>query len=181
MNEIILAEFLDGESIFERIRGLTHFPFFDQYSPDDLDALLIYHYGERIVFDKAINLSLDMLSSQIVNTFSDDWNNLIKLSSLNILDGKTKTINEDTTKTTLNTGSNDNTHKVSAFNSDELINDYSDVQSNTNTYDDTGNRVLKETNTSLNDAFNNLLLAQKVNIINQVVKNVASYITLDIY
>ena len=50
MNEIILAEFLDGESIFERIKGVTPFPFFDKYKPDDLDELLIYHYGERIVF-----------------------------------------------------------------------------------------------------------------------------------
>lgn len=180
-SDIILAEFLDGESIFERIKTLSPYPFFDTYSPKQLDELLIYNFGERLVYYKIISLSLDQVTNLIFTQFNESWLNMINIQNFNIGEGNIKTITENTVNSSVATGSNNNTHKVSAFNDDELINDYADVANNTNTNDGTGEKIITEKNKTLQGVYNNLLLAQKVNIMNTVIKNVANTLTLDIY
>lgn len=181
MSDIILAEFLDNESIFKRIQSLNPYPFFDTYSPEQLDELLIYNFGERLVYYKIISLSLDSVANLIYTQFNDSWLNMINIQSFNIADGNIKTVTENTVNNSVSTGSNNNTHKVSAFNDVELIDDYSDVGNNTNTNDGKGEKIVTEKNKTLQGVYNNLLLTQKVNIMNTVIKNVANTLTLDIY
>ena len=90
-------------------------------------------------------------------------------------------VNETNSSSLINTGSNTTTHKVSAFNSPELIEDNADTESNTNTSNNDGTKLLTEKNISLKTAYNNLLLNQKLNIIESVIKDVSKYLTLDIY
>ena len=70
---------------------------------------------------------------------------------------------------------------MSAFNSPDLIADNSDIDSSTNTVNNDDTRLLTESQNSLQGLFNNLLLIKKLNIIETVVNDTASYLTLDIY
>ena len=181
MDEITLAEFLDQANLWGRIQALTPYPFFDTMSPDELDLKLILDYGERIVYPKIINLDLDKLSSLINNTFSIKWKQLITINNIDFINGEERVLNETVNNNVVNTGSNNTDHKVSAFNTDELILDSADHTASTNKTDGENIRLLTEKTTSLNTAYNNLLLAQKVNIIGIVLKDVSTFLTLDIY
>lgn len=181
MTEITLDQFLENESIFTRIQSLSPYPFFDQMPPLDMDNHLSIFYGERIIYPKMIKYSLDDLARLINNVHQDKWENLIKVNELDISKGTTRTIDEQKQGSTINTGANTRTHNVSAFNSPDLVADNSDIDSSTNTVNNDDTRLLTESSNSLQAIFNNLLLIQKVNIIETVVKDTASYLTLDIY
>lgn len=179
--EIRLGEYLEGDSIFGRIQSLSPFPFFDQMNALDMDKHLNIFYGERLVYHKFIKLDIESVAKLIVGLYSDKWEKMISINEIDFLAGSEKTINEVTDSNRIDTGSNTRTHKVSAFNSEELINDNSDIDSSTNTTDNNGNRLLTEKTKSLQNAFNNLQLSKKLNIIEAVVKDVSDYLTLNVY
>ena len=181
MTEITLDQFLENESIFIRIQSLNPYPFFDQIPPLDMDIHLSMFYGERIIYPKMIKYSLDDLARLINSVHKDKWENLIKVNELDIRQGTTRTIDEQKQGSTINTGANTRTHNVSAFNTPDLVADNSDIDSSTNTVNNDDTRLLTESKNSLQAIFNNLLLTQKLNIIETVVKDTASYLTLDIY
>lgn len=181
MNEITLDQFLENESIFTRIQSLSPYPFFDQMPPLDMDIHLSMFYGERIIYPKMIKYSLDDLARLINNVHKNKWENLIKSNEFDISKGETRTIDEKKQGSTINTGANTRTHNVSAFNTDDLIADNSDIDSNTNTVNNDDTRLLTESKNSLQVIFNNLLLTQKLNIIEIVLKDVSGFLTLDIY
>lgn len=181
MTEISLEQFLENESIFTRIQTLSPYPFFDQMPPLDMDKHLSIFYGERIVYPRMIKYSLDDLARLINNVHQEKWENLIKVNELDINKGATRTVDETKQDSIINTGANTRTHNVSAFNSPDLVVDNSDVDSTTNTVNNDGTRLLTESSSSMQTAYNNLLLTQKLNIIEAVVKDTASYLTLDIY
>lgn len=181
MNEITLDQFLENESIFTRVQTLTPYPFFDQMNPLDMDMHLSMFYGGRIVYPKMVRYSLDDLTRLINSVHKDKWENLIKVGGLDISEGSTRTIDEQKQGSTINTGANTRTHNISAFNTPELVADNSDTDSSTNTVNNDDTRLLTESNNSLQATYNNLLLTQKLNIIEAVVKDTANYLTLDIY
>ena len=181
MNEITLDQFLENESIFTRIQSLSPYPFFDKMPPLDMDIHLSMFYGERVIYPKMVKYSLDDLARLINNVHKSKWENLIKVYELDISKGETITIDEQKQGSTINTGANTRTHNVSAFNTVDLIADNSDIDSSTNTVNNDDTRLLTESKNSLQATFNNLLLTQKLNIIEAVVKDTASYLTLDIY
>ena len=181
MNEINLSQFLENESVFSRIQSLNPYPFFDQMNPLDMDRHLEMFYGEKIVYPKMIKYSLDQLVNNINSYYSKKWENYILVNSIDIANGAERTVNENNSSNVLNTGANTRTHKVSGFNTPELIEDNADVESNTATVDNTGTRLLTEKTKSLQTAYNNLQLHTKLNIIESVVKDVSNYLTLDIY
>lgn len=181
MPEITLDQFVENESIFTRIQTLSPYPFFDQMPPLDMDIHLSMFYGERIVYPKMVKYSLDDLARLINNVHQEKWENLIKFSVVDISKGSTRTVDETKQDSIINTGANTRTHNVSAFNTENLIADNSDIDSSTSTVNNDGTRLLTESNSSLQTVYNNLLLSQKLNIIEVVVKDTASYLTLDIY
>lgn len=181
MTEITLDQFLENESIFTRIQSLSPYPFFDQMTPLDMDKHLNIFYGERIIYPKMIKYDLDVLAGLIVGVLGNKWEKLILVNEIDIIYTNERVIDETNSNNVLNTGANTRTHKLSGFNDDELITDNSDVDSSTNTTDNNGTRLMTEKTKSLQVAFNNLCLTQKLNIIETVVKDVSSYLTLDIY
>ena len=181
MNEITLDLFLENESLFTRIQTLSPYPFFDHMPPLDMDIHLSLNYVDRIIYPKIIKYSLEDLARLINNVHQEKWENLIKIGDLDISKGATRTVAETIQDSSINTGANTRTHNISAFNNPDLVADNSDTDSSTNTINNDGTRLLTESNTSMQTAYNNLLLTQKLNIIETVVKDAASYLTLDIY
>ena len=181
MDEIILDEFLFNESLFDRIQSLSPFSFFDTVHPLKMDELLKVKYGERLVFHKYLKVDLDTIALFIVSEYQNKWNNILVTIDSDIKNGSERVLSEDTSNKVLTNGSNITENKVSAFNSDELITDKKDIDDNSSNTDNLENKLLTEKQISLNTAFNNLSISCKINIINIVLKDIASYLTLDIY
>lgn len=181
MEYLTLKQHLDNESVLGRIQSLSLYPFFDTIAPDELDKMLLLHYGDRIVFDKITELSIDSICIQLVGLYDKKWTDLISMNEIDINTGNEKIVTELNDIKQTSTALNNRDYKVSAFNSDELITDKKDIDDNASNTDNLENKLLTEKQISLNTAFNNLSISCKINIINIVLKDIASYLTLDIY
>ena len=113
--------------------------------------------------------------------YDKKWTNLIDVNNIDIKNSSERTVTELNDIKQTNTALNNRDYKVSAFNTEELITDKKDVDDNSSNTDNLENKQLTEKRLSLNIAYNNLSISDKINIINIVLKDIASYLTLDIY
>lgn len=180
---ITLSEYQSIGSIWGGILALEPFPFADTTPAAQLDAMLGLDYGDRTMFSKMVALPIATVSANIVALYKDSWLKLIEIQAmdLDVTSGATRKQTETINKTEVRNSSTDNVNKVSAFNSDDLINN--DGNNSTGLDDLAGDttRVLTDAQISLANAFNNLSLLDKSNILRTVNKDVASYLTLDVY
>lgn len=178
-----LGEYQTIGSIWGGIIALEPFPFANNAA--QLDAMLGLDYGDRFMFSKMVTLPIATVAANIVALYKDKWLNTVAALGVSpIADigaGSSKRTTETINKTEARNNSRDDVNKVSAFNSDELITN--DGTTSTGEDDLTGEtqRTLTESNISLINAFNNLSLLDKSNILKLANKDVASYLTLDIY
>ena len=174
---------LTGGSIFTAIQTTNNFPFFVGNDAVDLDYMLTLNYGQRLVFSSFIDVPVNTVAKHIVKLYGDKWNGLIKFNENGFNIGaasSVKTMGKQKT-TGIKTDNTDVTNKVSAFNSDELLVDTgSTTVGDENTTQDVNRDSLVET-FNIQTAFNNLPLAEKTNIINVVLKDVANYLTVLAY
>ena len=178
-----LRQFLKDSNIFTEIKSVEDFPFLDGDSPLNLNSMLKISYGNKRVFSGFADETVSAVAKYIVLTYSDKWNKLIIAADnkLNLAATSTKVISDTSNSSGTKTTDGDSTRKVSAFNSDELIPDYSDVKTGVDT--DSNNKQVdrKEEILSLKNLFDNLPLLERTNIINIVLKDVSDYLTVAIY
>ena len=178
-----LKEYLADANIFNSIKAIENFPFLEGDSSDELNMMLKINYGQKIMFSGMVDLSINDAAKYIVKTYSNSWNKLLTAlnSDFNVAADYIKVTTGNSNTTGNNTDDNTNIHKVAAFNSDELLDDYSDVGARTGT---SANETIsdgKEVNLSLKSLFDNLPLIERTNIINIVLKDVSNYLTLSVY
>lgn len=178
-----LDDFMRQGSIWSGVRALEPFPFFDTYTPQQLDMFMGESYGHRYMFSKAVTKTIDEVAIGIVANFKDKWGKLIEVQAMdyNLQSSGGKTTTEKVGKSEKRNLKNDNTNKVSAFNTDELITNDGSASTGSDQLIADNTRTVTEANISLIDAFNNLSLLDKSNILSTVLKDVASYLTLDVY
>lgn len=178
-----LDDFMRQGSIWSGVRALKPFPFFDTYTPQQLDMFMGESYGHRYMFNKAVTKTIDEVAIGIVANFKDKWEKLIEVQAMdyNLQSSGGKTTTEKVGKSEKRNLKNDNTNKVSAFNTDELITNDGSASTGSDQLIADNTRTVTEANISLIDAFNNLSLLDKSNILSTVLKDVASYLTLDVY
>lgn len=178
-----LRGYLTGGSIFTAIQTTNNFPFFAGNDAADLDYMLTLNYGQRLMFSAFIDVPVNTVAKHIVKLYGDKWDGLIKFNESGANIGavsSVKTTGKQKT-TGVKTDNTDVTNKVSAFNSDELLVDTgSTTVGDENTTQDVDRDSLVET-FNIQTAFNNLPLAEKTNIINVVLKDVANYLTVSAY
>lgn len=183
MSDLKLTEYLSRGSVWGGIQALAPYPFFDTYTPDQLNQQLDLLYGERVVFtkfsDKAISLAADLIFVE----FNDKWLNLIKVNSevFNLAASVTNKKTETTTTTENTTRESGTTNKVSAFNTEDLIIDGGTDNTETGDKDTTASKVTTDDKISLGSAYNNLTLAEKISIIKTVNKDIAQFLSLSVY
>ena len=183
MESTKLSEYLDSGSIWGSIQALNDYPFFVDYPANNLDGLTKFLYGEREVFSKFHSLTIEEVSELIYVAMSKKWNDLLSVNETNFNFGssltnrKTETIN--TTENSLKGG--DNLNKVSAFNTEEMVNDGGSTFSETGEKEGITTKTTTDDKMSLDAAYKNLTLAEKVSIINVVTSDVAKFLTLSIY
>lgn len=185
MNEINLDQFLEGEDLWGRVITLAPdaVPFTNQYSAEYLNTKLVLNYGDRIVFSKMIKLDINTICELIINTYSDKWKSLININDLeiNIASNNTRKLNEINSTKECRENEIDNINTISAFNTDELINNDGSNTKGTDTSNKSDSRILTDEYLNYATAFNNLSLLEKNHIINIVLKDVSNLLTLEIY
>lgn len=178
---ITLAGYMEQGSIWGGIIALGPLPF--PATAEQLDAMLESDYGDRFMFSKMVTKPISEVSANIVALYMDQWKKLVEVTSMDfdIGSGATKKTTETIKRVEGRTNTRDDINKVSAYNSDELINN--DGATSTGSDDLTGDtdRVLTEENINLVNAFNNLSLLDKSNILKTVNKDVSTYLTLSVY
>lgn len=180
---VLLGDYMRQGSLWEGVRALEPFPFFDTFSAQQLDLFTEETYGNRIMFSRMVTKPIADVAVGIVANFKTKWEQLIELqaSNIDVTASNSKTTTEKVDKSEKRNLKNDNTNKVSAFNTDELITNDGSASTGSDQLIVDNTRTLTEANISLKDAFNNLSLLDKSNILATVLKDVASYLTLDVY
>lgn len=178
-----LKGYLADANIFTSIKAIENFPFLVGGSSDELNMMLKINYGQKIMFSGMVDLSINDAAKYIVKTYSDSWNKLLTAlnSDFNVAADSVKVTSGKSNARGTNTDDNTTTHKVAAFNSDELLEDYSDVGVRTGTSSNETVNDGKEINLSLKSLYDNLPLIERTNIINIVLKDVSNYLTLSVY
>lgn len=180
---INLSEFLTQGSIFTAINSIKPLPFLDDGQAIIMDRMLSLQYGDRVMFSKMITQSLPQIAEMIVMNEGAKWDNMIKLLDdvENLPRGKTRKLSETVNDSENRTNTTDHKNVVSAFNSDELIVNDGSIGNNTDESANQKTRELTDSTSSLWDSQNALSLSEKNNIINTVIKDVSSYLTINIY
>jgi len=181
MDELLLKDYLKTNDIWAAIQALEDFSFIG--SSDDMNLQLSVDYGQRIMFNSIAELTTEQVAKMIVATRSNKWTGLILFSESAIdigaefTDFKTGTAltDQDQSQTT------NDVNKVSAYNSTDLIIDGGSDSDVTSDLNKTVTTQEEQKRVSLKNVYDNLNLTDKTNIISVVQKDVALYLTLDIY
>lgn len=183
MTSLKLEQYLEGGSIWGSIQALSPYPFFDDYSAEQLDKQTKLLYGEREVFRKFHELTIGEAAALVYVAMNKKWLNLLSMEELPFNLGASVTNKKtETTNTTENTlKESDNLNKVSAFNTEDLINDGGSNLSETGEKEGTATKITTDDKISFEAAYANLTLAEKISIINTVTSDVAQFLTLSIY
>ena len=178
-----LRGYLTGGSIFTAIQTANDYPFFADTPPTELDQMMAFMYGDRMVASSFIGVDIALAGKLISKIYGEKWTALIRFNSTPIDIGAkevTKTVGSENmvgTKVDVSTSEN----KVSAFNSDVLI---TESGADNKLDENTTRGVNKDSTVSVIDwqtAFNNLSTAERTNIIAVVLKDVSTYLTVSVY
>ena len=178
-----LKTWLTGGSVFTAIQTAENFPFFSDNTPAELDQMLSLTYGQRLVTSAFNSFDINVAGKFITKLYGEKWKALIEFNvSPPDLGAKsfTKTTGSQNTVGTKNDVSNSE-NKVSAFNSDALI---TDTGARNELDENVTQDITRDSSVSVinwQTAFNNLSLSERTNIINVVLKDVATYLTVSVY
>lgn len=172
-----LKEFLGDFSFFNELQIIEP-QFFIDGNGRLLDSMLLANYGERLVFINLVDIELVDLVQMVALTYSKAWASLEGLE-INLNEGNkiTETINR--VEDRLNT--RDDVSKISAFNSEAMVNDGGNNSTGTDGLVGETIRTVIDEKVNLKLAYESMDIASKNSIINIVLGNVASFLTLSIY
>lgn len=178
-----LKGYLADANIFTSIKAIENFPFLEGDSSDELNMMLKINYGQKIMFSGMVDLTVDDAAKYIVKTYSSSWNKLLTAlnSDFNIAANAIKVTSGKGSASGTKTDDKNSSHKVAAFNSDELLPESGDTENNVETTSNETTNDGKEENLSLKSLFDNLPLIERTNIINIVLKDVSNYLTISVY
>ena len=175
-----LKEFINGASLFSAIQTVNFFPFFEG-NENILDLMLVTNYGNKQVFEPFEVNDINSIATMLVLNFEQTWNSYVKMGDLieNPNDRREVTETIDRTEERLN--SNDSTDKVSAFNSNEMVDDKGSSVSGTDDLTGLTTRTLTDEQINVTTMFNRLSSTTRNSIVTSVLDDIAGYLTLSIY
>lgn len=175
-----LGEYLDGINIFELMDAINPLPL-SSLQLDSLDLRLKVLHGNKTLFSSFENLDPEIVANLMVLDFSEKWLKLIEVlaqaGSVNPRREVTETITSGETRT----NTSNTLGKVSGFNSDDLLtNDGTEVEG-LDVSDGERIRTLTDSQINLEQSFNMLNVIDQNSILQTVMKDVSTYLTLSIY
>jgi len=180
MTEKTLKEFLENESLFEKINQIESFPFLvDNVSI--MDLILITNYGSKKVFSAFEGNSIQTIAEMLVLNFKPSWENYVKIELLTVNPNNRREVTETTNQTETRLNSKTDVNKISAYNSEDLINDGGMNTDGTDDLDGETVRTLVDEQINQKQSYELLSNSGKNSIIKSVMTDISSYLTLDIY
>lgn len=176
-----LKEYLDGVNIFELMNALNPLPFTPPLQLVNLDLRLKVIYGNKPLFSSFEGLAPEIVANLLVLDFSKKWEQLIDVLAQAGNVNPRREITETITSGETRTSTSNTLGKVSGFNSDELlVNDGSEVDG-LDVSDGERIRTLTDRQINLQLTFNMLNVIDQNSILQTVMKDVSTYLTLSIY
>ena len=177
-----LNDFISVDGLFKHIYAHKQdLPFLSIAQSAAMDNLLVFNYGERLLYQKLTAFSIVQISEMIVDQYGSKWDTLVEIDGLDKLSTKARVVTETTTNNEKRINARDDKNLISAYNDDALI--VNDGSTSTGSDDLTGTetRTLKDETIDLKTAYNNLSLSDKNSILNTVMKDVVGFLTLSSY
>ena len=180
-NELVTVNGLNNVSqIFTELKKLNNNVMMDS---DKLFNLFMVRYGDRNVNPSIINLTPFQIADLLTFEYGKKW----EILSTEIWVGfnlGAKQVNKKTetiTKTENREVLKDDVNKVSAYDTDELITNDGNTSNTTDGLTGSESRVITDEIIDMETAFNNLSTQTQNSIIETVLNDVKSFITLSIY
>lgn len=181
VNEMITVnDLVNFPQIFTELKKLNPNLVIDS---DRMTSIFLLRYGNRNVNHAIMPLTPYQIADLLTFEFSEKWEILLTefWVGFNLGARQVTKVTETITKTENRLTDKDDLNKVSGFDSDELI---TDNGLNSKTKDDLTGTETKTTTNEIIDmetAFNNLSMQTQNSIIETVLNDVKSFITLSIY
>lgn len=181
-NTQTLRQWIGDESIWGAIKSGQDFPFIGS-DAGELDLMLSINYGSRNMFTGFNGISVTVAAGQIIKLYSDKWNKLYNFQNTidNIGATSSRKSGGNTIVNTHKLGDGENINSTAAFNSPDMVKDTSTDYNNQETITEDTQKDSTDETFSIKAAFENLPLVERTNIINIVLKDVATYLTTSIY
>lgn len=176
------SKYLEENSLFEELASLNP-NVFNFMTVEEMEFTSVVHYGNRIVSNAFESADSILVAKLIDKLYSEKWNKLValQLTELDMLYGS-KFIEEITSsKDEDKTSDTTNINQSSAIDDTNLITESGSESNLISNNTITGNESRKSGEVSLNNLLSNLHDYQKVNIINQVLSDIANYLCLSVY
>jgi len=168
--------------LFNALTEINQHSFLLDYGVENLDLVFKMLYGNRIVSNSVIKLSINELAIIIDKTFSDSWiKNYETVSEIELGVARGTTDTETVTEDRKSDRTNKTINNVSAFNDDSEVYDTSneDVESNNDKVNKKVEHVTKHTDNKILEQqlkeFNNSF------VLSVVMEDIKNFITLEIY
>lgn len=176
-----LHEYIKTNGLFEHLlrRGfLSKYPLIQD--GQTWNELITFKYGDRILVSK-LSLSTNTLSTYIDMLYSEKWTDLLAANKVSPLVDDTNTVQETIVNSITKANTGESLNKVSAYDSDVLINDDGNSITSNEVADGETVRTMTDTNTNHANQYLNITNKQKNNIVNTILYDVADAITLSVY
>jgi len=175
---ITLEEYMVDRHLFSRINVMFDDPWLET-NPDTLDRMLFIDYGNREVYSKFSGLTDVQLADMLVANFGMAWQSSLKSTVENF--DTTRTVTETISQSDVREIENSETSKVSAFNSPALVDDEGKVSTGNEGSELSRTRELLDVTVDGKQKFSQTDLASRRKVVQSILKDVASYLTLSIY
>ena len=144
LNEFLLLPKNTGSNIFDRIRRLGGLDFLPPVNFGSMNSLLTFKYGNKPIDTSVENANLSQLADMVVMLYTQLW--IIDSGLYDVLvegsGGEVIKVTESTDKVSERVSGGSSTDKVSAFNSDVMVDDLSSEQTGNEDLTESGNKVV---------------------------------------
>lgn len=178
---VLLSSRLEGVNLFNKIGNVEQFPFL--VDEDILEVGLILKYGDKTLFNKFETMPDEMIAKLIVVQFKNKWNDLFEAlqSDFDLMSGSVQVVDEKGNHEQKRDYTHELINKVGAFNSDDLLIDSGNNEINSDDVKGTNDKLTKISYNALNNLWDNLEKVSKNNIVDVVLFDIQSFLTLNIY
>lgn len=174
---ITVRNYLEGENLWDEISQLGTFPFITS----ETNNMFLIYYGQSWLFSAFEETPVSDVAAMLVSVFGDKWARVMEIHGVKLAAKETRIFNETVDTTENRTNSTNGTQKVSAYNSETLIDDSGNENSGTDDLEGLKSRESTDETLDMQTAYDNLTLADKLHIINVAMSDVANFMKLDVY
>jgi hypothetical protein len=180
-----LSDFITGKEFFQELQTISggEFPFLAEvYAPEVYNTMLTLGYGQREVFDPMVDVDFTTLTRMIYMKHRERWLGLVERELLiagNV--NKRREVTETTISTEDRVTASSGINKVSGYNSPTMIdNDGSTSTGSDGTIGEVTKSLVDE-QIDVKNSYDMLTISARDSIMESVVSDVSSFLTLSIY